>query len=65
MQHLGFDPPLRKYFPIEEIFTLELTWVLTPFPQKLSDESINQDLVCAHMHSITQTKNPDIHVLDG
>ena len=27
--------------PVEEIFPLELTWVLTPFPKTLSDESIN------------------------
>ena len=28
---LGFDPPLRRMFPVEGIFPLELTWVLTPF----------------------------------
>ena len=33
MQRRGFDPPLRM-FPIEGIFPLELTWVLTPFPPK-------------------------------
>ena len=26
---------LRGHFPTEEIFPLELTWVQTPFPQKL------------------------------
>ena len=31
-------------------------------PPKLSDESINQGLVYAHMHSITRA---DVHVLDG
>ena len=45
---------------------MELTWVLTPFPPKLLDESINQGLVCAHMHFIARTqKDPDVRVLDG
>ena len=35
---------------------LELTWVLTPFPITILDESINKGLVCAHMHSIAQTQ---------
>ena len=30
----GFDPPLGT-FSVEGIFPLELTWVQTPFPQKL------------------------------
>ena len=35
-------------------------------PKTLSDESINQGLVCAHMHFIaTDSKDPDVHVLDG
>ena len=38
--------------PVEGIFPLELIWVLTAFPKTPSDESINQGLVCAHMHSI-------------
>ena len=44
--------------PVEGIFPLEPTCVLTPFPDSktLSDESINQGLVCAHMHSIAQTQ---------
>ena len=43
--------------PVEGNFPLELTCVLTPFPkQTLSDESIDRGLVCAHMHSITQTQ---------
>ena len=33
-------------------------------PQFLSDESINRGLVCAHMHSITHSKDSDIHGLD-
>ena len=46
--------------PVEGIFPLELTWVLTPFPTTLSDKSLNQGLVYACMHSFVQTKkNPD------
>ena len=47
---------LWDHFPVEGIFPLELTWVQTPFPQKLSDESINRGLVCAHMHFIARTQ---------
>ena len=35
-------------------------------PKTLSDESINRALVCAHMHfHRTDSKDPDVHVLDG
>ena len=47
---------LRGNFPVEGIFPLELTWVQTPLPKTLSDESINQGLVCAHMHFIARTQ---------
>ena len=30
--------------------------VLTPFPITILDESINQGLACAHMHSIARTE---------
>ena len=33
-QRHGFDPPLGT-FSVEGIFSLELTWVQTPFPPKL------------------------------
>ena len=33
MQGCGFDTPLGRFFLVEGIFPLELTWVLTPFPQ--------------------------------
>ena len=56
MSCCGFDPPVRRFFPVGGIFPLELTWVLTPFPKKFLDESINQGLVCAHMHSIAWTQ---------
>ena len=49
---VGPDPEL----PAEGIFPLEFTWVLTPFPKTLLDDSINQGLVCAHMHSIAWTQ---------
>ena len=42
--------------PLEGIFPLALTWALTLFPKAISDESINQGLVCAHMHSIARTQ---------
>ena len=35
-------------------------------PKTLSDESINGGLVCAHMRfHRTDSKDPDVHVLDG
>ena len=33
VQHCGFYPPLGRIFQVEWIFSLELAWVLTPFPQ--------------------------------
>ena len=57
MQRCGFDPVLKIIFQVEGFFfILELTWVLTPFPLTLSDESIDRGLVCAHMHSIARTQ---------
>ena len=47
MQRRGFDPPLR-IFLVEEIFPLELTWVLTPFPKKLLDEYKPRSSLCTH-----------------
>ena len=44
---------------------LELTWVLTLFPETLSADSINQGLIWAHMYKHgTDSKDPDIHVPD-
>ena len=44
--------------PAEGIFPSQLAWVLTPFPNRntLSDESVNQGLVCAYTHSSAQTQ---------
>ena len=33
MQRHGFHTPLGRIFPLEGIFPMELTWILTPFPQ--------------------------------
>ena len=49
---------LQPYRPqscrVDGIFTLELTWVLTPLATTPSDKSINQGPVCAHMHAQAQ-----------
>ena len=37
--------------PVEGISPQELTCVLTPIPKILSDEIVDQGLVCAYMHS--------------
>ena len=34
-------------------------------PKTLSDESINRGLVCTHAFHRTDSKDPDVHVLDG
>ena len=52
MQRHGFDSPLS--FQWSGFFPLELAWVLTLFPIRW--EYIHRGLVCAHMHSIAQTK---------
>ena len=66
MQHCGFDPPLRRIFLVEGIFPLELTWVLAPFPKNTFgwEYELSSDL---HTHAFhhTNSKDPDIHVLDG
>ena len=66
MQCHGFDPPLRRIFPVEGFFPLELTWVLTPFPQnsfgweyKLRTSLFTHAFHCMH------SKDPDVHVLDA
>ena len=40
MQHCGFDPP--PCLPVKVFSPLELTWVLTQFPETLLDESVDQ-----------------------
>ena len=60
MQHRRFDPPPGRIFP------LELTWVLTPFPQNsFGWEYKPRYSVCTHAFHRTDSKDPHIHVLDG
>ena len=65
MRHQGFDPALGKFFPVEGIFSLELSWVLTPLPKTLLNESIMRSSLCTHAFHGTDSKDPEIHVLDG
>ena len=66
MQRHGFDPHLRSIFPVEGIFPLELTWILTPFPQNYFEwEYKPRSSVCTHAFHRTDSKDPDIYVLDG
>ena len=51
-----FRMRVGEKFPVDGIVPLELTWVLTLFPQNSKDETFNQGLVCVHMHSIIQTQ---------
>ena len=50
--------------PVEGIFPLQWTWVLASFSKTLSDKSMNQALVCTHAFHRTDSKVPDIQVLD-
>ena len=59
MQCLGFDSPLAIIFPVEGIFPMELTWVLTPFPQNSFRSSL-----CTHTFHHMDSKDPEFHVLN-
>ena len=51
---------------IEEIFPLNLTWVLTPFPENsLRWEYKPRFSLCTHAFHCTDSKDPDIQLLDG
>ena len=50
-------------FPVEGIFPLELTWVQTPFPPKTLSKP--RSSLCTHAFPRTDSKDPDVHVLDG
>ena len=53
----GFDPPLGRIFSDRGDFSLGVNMGSDSIPPNtLSDESIDQGLVCAHMHSITRTQ---------
>ena len=61
----GFDPPLGT-FSVEGIFPLELTWVQTQFAQNsFGWEYKPRSSLCTHAFHRTDSKDPDVHVLDG
>ena len=64
MQHRGFNPSLRRLFPVEGIFLLELTWVLTPVPKNsFGWEHQPRSSLSIHAFNRTDSKDPGIHVL--
>ena len=67
-QRRGFDPPLGT-FSVKGIFPLELTWVQTPFPPPKKNsfgwEYKPRSSLCIHAFHRTDSKDPDVHVLDG
>ena len=66
MQCHRFDPSLGKMFPVEWIFLLELAWVLAPFPKNSFEwEYKLRSSLCTHAFYRSDSKDPDIHVLDG
>ena len=65
MQRHGFNPPRRRIFLVEGIFPLELTWVLTPFPQNsFGWEYKRRSSLSTHAFHRMDSKDPDIHVID-
>ena len=57
---------LWGHFLVEGIFPLELTWVQTPFPQNsFGWEYKPRSSLCTHAFHRTDSKDPDVHVLDG
>ena len=50
VQHRRFD--LRRNRPVERIFHLEFTKILTTLPTTFSDESTYPGLHCAHVQSV-------------
>ena len=62
MQHGGFDPP--QILLVEGIFSLELTWVLNPFPKTLGWEyrCKQSSSPCTHALHGTDSRDPDIRV---
>ena len=56
---------LWGHFPVEGIFLLELTWVQTPFPKSsFGWEYKPRSSLCTHAFHRTDSKDPDVHVLD-
>ena len=57
---------LWGHFPVEGIFPLELTWVQTPFPKNsFGWEYKPRSSLCTHAFYRADSKDPDVHVLDG
>ena len=55
-----------EFFPVKGIFPLELTWVLTPLTQNsFGWEYKPRSSLSTHAFHHTDSKDPDIHVLDG
>ena len=64
-QRRGFDPPLGTFSGRGD-FSLGVNMGSNSIPPKTpSDESINRGLVCTHAFHRTDSKDPDVHVLDG
>ena len=52
--------------PVEGIFPLVLTWVLTPFPKNSFEwQNKLRSSLWAHAFHGTNSKDPDVHVLDS
>ena len=55
-----------EFFPLDWIFPLELTWLLTPFTKNsFRWEYTPRSSLCTHAFHGTDSKDPDIHILDG
>ena len=66
MQRRLFDTPLGRIFLVEGIFPFELTSVLTPFPKNsFGWEYKPRSSLCSDTFHRTDSKDPDIHVLDS
>ena len=64
MQCHRFDPSLGRIYLVEGIFPMELTWVLTPFPQNsFGWEYEPRSGLCTHAFHHMDWKDPNIHVL--
>ena len=56
----------EENFSGREVFPLEWTWLLIPFSQNsFGWEYKSRSSLCTHAFHCTDSKDPDIHVLDG
>ena len=66
MQHCGFDPPLRRIFLGRGDFSLGVSMGSDSIPPKLSwIEYKPRFSLCTHAFHHTDSKDTEIHVLDG